>query len=419
MSSGKTKIKCNFKTIDMLERKDLIKVAKKLNIEGSSNSFQSPYLKKEIIKERIQKVLKDKTLDRVVKSPPMSSYYKPVKKLVAIGDIHGDLVCAIKALKLAGVISLSIPNDTLNVNNIKWTGGTTYVVQLGDQIDRCRPSNWVNDICMDDDDELYQDEGSDLKIICLFNSLAKQASKQGGALFSILGNHELMNVVGDFRYVSPREFREFGNYFKAKKTFKKGSYPFGYKERKEVFQPGGVLAKKLAETRHSILQVGSWVFVHGGIVPDMAKKYSLDEVNKYVRDWLFGNEDNETKKAIDELYHNDDDSFSPFWSRVFSDNDDWDGKNSEKLFKLTMDNINETNHRNEGSLAKGMVMGHSPQYMYDKGINSDCNNKLWRVDVGMSRAFGPLDEESDEVKNRKVQILLIENDKKCKIIKEE
>ena len=127
---------------------------------------------------------------------------------------------------------------------------------------------------MDDDDELYQDEGSDLKIICLFNNLAKQAAKQGGALFSILGNHELMNVVGDFRYVSPREFREFGNYFKAKKTFKKGSYPFGYKERKEVFQPGGVLAKKLAETRHSILQVGSWVFVHGGIVPDMAKKYS-------------------------------------------------------------------------------------------------------------------------------------------------
>ena len=45
----------------------------------------------------------------------------------------------------------------------------------------------------------------------------------------------------------------------------------------------------------------------------MAEKYSIDQVNKYVRNWLIGCENEETKKAIDDLYHNDDDSFSPFW----------------------------------------------------------------------------------------------------------
>ena len=71
------------------------------------------------------------------------------------------------------------------------------MVQLGDQIDRVRPSNLINNICSDDDPELYQDEGSDLKIISLFNKLHTQAVQYGGACISVLGNHEMMNVEGD------------------------------------------------------------------------------------------------------------------------------------------------------------------------------------------------------------------------------
>ena len=63
-------------------------------------------------------------------------------------------------------------------------------------------------------------------------------------------------------------------------------------------------------------------------------------------------------------------------------------------------------------------MGHSPQFMYEKGLNSACNNKLWRVDVGMSRAFGSLQEPDICNKNRKVQILVIINDEKCQIVRE-
>ena len=53
-------------------------------------------------------------------------------------------------------------------------------------------------------------------------------------------------------------------------------------------------------------------------------------------------------------------------------------------------------------------MGHSPQFMYGNGINSSLNNRIWRVDVGASRAFGKL--EGPEAKNRLAQVLVILND---------
>ena len=58
-------------------------------------------------------------------------------------------------------------------------------------------------------------------------------------------------------------------------------------------------------------------------------------------------------------------------------------------------------------------MGHSPQFMYNKSINSSANNRLWRVDVGASRAFGEIDDN-----NRLVQVLVINNDNDFSILRE-
>jgi len=340
-----------------------------------------------------------------------NSSFPKVKKLVAIGDIHGDLSVAIKALKLAGVIDLNISNNTTNISNIKWRGGNTVVVQLGDQIDRVRPSKLVNDLCTTNDDQLNKDEGSDLKIICLFEQLNEQALKQGGALFSILGNHELMNVDGDFRYVSPKEFKEFGIFFKE--PIKKGEYPYGYETRKRVFAPGGSLAKKLAASRYSILQIGSWVFVHGGITSQIASDYTIDQINSIIYKWLYGNNSKLLMEHVNKIYHNDDENYSPFWSRVYGDMEEWNA-HSQQEFYNTLNILNYKNKRKGNHEIKGMIVGHSPQFMYNKGLNSSCNNKLWRVDVGMSKAFG-----MDNNKDRKVQILVIENDNNFKILKEE
>ena len=129
--------------------------------------------------------------------------YPPVKKLVAIGDLHGDLIATLKVLKLAEVIPQnSRPN---NINDIHWCGKDTWVIQLGDQIDRCR-ADWGDNNCIKNFDDVYEDEGNNQVIFNLFLRLDEEAKKYGGRVLGLLGNHELMNIDKDFRYVSAKEF---------------------------------------------------------------------------------------------------------------------------------------------------------------------------------------------------------------------
>ena len=123
------------------------------------------------------------------------------------------------------------------------------------------------------------------------------------------------------------------------------------------------------------------------------------------------------KQIVNDLYHTDNDEDSPFWSRMYSDLDAWSDVPCNKLFNTSINNLNIKNMNNNSNMIKGMIMGHSPQFMYNKGINSACNNKVWRVDIGASKAFGHVDN-SNESKLRKVQILVINNDNEFQILKE-
>ncbi len=442
-------------TVNSLPKDELIKLGKKYKILGHLTNFTHPYLSIDDLRLAIIKKIEDENpiesgkLDKRRKSKrnkskkmncsrklskknidlgydlnfktgKIKSYYKLPEgaNIIAIGDLHGDLAVTIKTLKLAGVIPMNTPHyfdELKDVENIEWIGGNTHVVQVGDQIDRCRPNSWYRDIC--NDDSTYKDEGSDLKIMELLDKLDEKAKFQNGAVISILGNHEVMNCVGDFRYVSPKEFEEFGTFFKVKKTNTPNRiFPYGYKERKQAFSPGGMIARKFASNRNSIVQVGNWLFVHGGITPKISNTYTLDEINEGISRWLLGRRDRKTKDIFESLY--DDDDHGIFWTREFGDLDNWEDERSTKLFNKTLDCINKKNDRQMEDICEGMVMGHTPQYMCMKGINSSCNDKLWRVDVGASKAFGPCATCEEEDKFRKCAILQILPNGKCKIIKE-
>jgi len=269
-------------------------------------------------------------------------------RIVAFGDVHGDIHATRAALRLAGAID----------QDDKWIGGTLTVVQTGDQLDR---------------------GGDEQEILDLFEKLRAEAAASGGAFLALLGNHELMNARADLRYVTDEGFTDFEDavvYDPDDPAL--AEFEPHQRARMAALLPGGTYAQMLAQ-RSLILQVGDNVFVHGGVLPQHVA-YGIDQINKETQAWLRGESDRpEILKGSD----------SPQWTRLYSDEPD----------AIACETISETL---EQLGAKRIVIVHTIQE--PPGITSYCEGRIWCIDVGMAAHYGgPV--EVLEIRGDQVRIL--------------
>jgi hypothetical protein len=257
-------------------------------------------------------------------------------RIVAIGDLHGDLEATKRVLRLAGA------TDAKGA----WVGGKLLVVQTGDEIDRA------------DDDRAILD---------LFEALKAEAAKAGGEVVAMAGNHEVMNASFDFRYVTPGAFTTFAD-VKPKNDGVAAALQHvdaPARGRAAAFAPGGPYATMIAK-RPVIYRSGDTMFVHGGILPKHVT-YGIERLNDDARAYLLGEKSEPSRTLISED--------GPLWSRMYSAAP---GREECAMLYETLRLLG----------AKRMVMGHTVQR---NGINAACDGKAWRIDVGMSKVYeGPI-----------------------------
>jgi hypothetical protein len=202
-------------------------------------------------------------------------------RVVAVGDVHGAYNAFVTILREAKVI-----NETNH-----WSGGATILVQTGDTLDRGPDSKKVMDLLM---------------------TLEKEAPKQKGKIVPLLGNHEVMNLIGDLRYVSQEEYASYSNSGSVKrqesayKTYQnflkqrakklgtdepdftkekddewKKNHPPGFIEHREAFAATGKYGKWLRKL-NAIQIIDGSIFMHGGISPSVSE-VSIDQLNRRIQ----------------------------------------------------------------------------------------------------------------------------------------
>lgn len=211
---------------------------------------------------------------------PVAATQAP-SRIVAVGDVHGAFEEFTAILQNVGLID----------GRRQWTGGAATFVQTGDVVDRGPKQRECLDLLMD---------------------LQRQAPRDGGTVIALIGNHEVMNVIGDLRYLTPDVFRTFASpeAEKRRESARKDyliflaahaghghevvppsdleakqkwldEHPLGVFEHRDAFAPDGQYGKWVRANR-AVVQIGDGIFVHGGINPAL-EFGSLQQLDAQVR----------------------------------------------------------------------------------------------------------------------------------------
>jgi hypothetical protein len=271
-----------------------------------------------------------------------------VDRIVAVGDVHGAYDRFVEILQTAGVIDA----------RLRWSGGRTHLIQVGDVVDRGPDSRKTLDFL-----ERLQDE----------------AQRSGGAVHALLGNHEIMRMLGDLRYVTPGEYNAFttprserirsdfvNEVEQSLRDQLLKDTPLGFVEMRVAFGRNGSYGERLRKLDVAV-KVNGILFLHGGISPEVAGM-SCDAINTTVRQEMTADIENTRRAPLESLSARE---TGPLWYRGLAQ--------EPETFAPMVDEI----------LAKqsvrAIVIGHT--VAPEGRIQMRFGGKVFQIDTGMQPAY--------------------------------
>lgn len=218
--------------------------------------------------------------------------FSDVEKVIALSDVHGQF----------GILKkLLLANEVIDGKD-HWKYGNGHLVIVGDNLDR--------------GDQV-------LEILWFLFYLQKEAEHAGGKVQVLLGNHEIMVLQGDIRYINKKHY-----YTSA--IFKNQYYHF--------FRKGSVLGDWIAS--HKVLtSINKNLFVHAGVSDAILDlDLSLEEINNtFTKKLLRANEEDIFKDSLLTLLYATE---GPVWYRGYFDTENFKKKNIKSILKrLDQDRI--------------------------------------------------------------------------------
>jgi len=268
-------------------------------------------------------------------------------RIIVIGDVHGD----IKRFK-----EVLIKSEIIN-GNLEWIAEppNTIVIQLGDQIDslnRLSNENW----------EVL----SDFEMIYFTEHLNDLAKIKGGSVISLIGNHELMNIIGDFSYVSPQNRNENRiDLFKSKT----GSL-------------GLILAK-----RPLIVKINDLIFCHAKLELNHLKLLMKRNKDIFYLNHLWKNYMENGRITIED---------KEIFDKIILGN-------GGILWNRNVNNKMETDEMFKKIGARFMFLGHTALEQI-----TIVDNQIFYCDTGLSRAFGTNKYQYIDIYRKNINIKTIE-----------
>lgn len=271
--------------------------------------------------------------------------YPHSNRVIVIGDVHGDLRRFKNILLDAKIIN----------RNLEWIAEPpdTIVVQLGDQVDSANRAPDIQSWEIIKDTEM-------INFTYFLDNIAKC---KGGRVISLIGNHELMNTIGNFSYVSSQSLTDM-------------------QSRYDLFKPKGSLSSILSQ-RPIVLKIGNLFFCHAGL-----KKSHIDILAKH----------NKHISYLNEMWNN------------FIINAKVNVEDKEILDDIILgyDGILWTRQLDEPEITKQILQNLGCTFLFIGHTTVDsvkCHeNTVWYVDTGISRAYGTTSYQYIDIQNWEISI---------------